>query len=172
MHRSLCLALILVVHAQLLRSDPLQDRVGTSVQGASNDLSTNAISQNSPCVDQPKSLKELTASFRKGRLPLPTEVSGSWVAIGFMGNGTDYPSLNCTGVRRGEKFEFAMVANQFSIELDAIGMSHAQTVKAKPDRGGRIEFPVDFDGDNLPVYRCRVTQRGPWRVSSPCTVKA
>lgn len=77
-----------------------------------------------------------------------------------MGNGTDYPSLNCNGVRRGGKFEFVMVANQFSIELDAIGMSYAQTVKAKPDRAGSVEFPVDFDGDNLPVYRCRVTQRG------------
>ena len=160
MDRFLCLALILIVHALQLRSGPLQDRVGTSVRGASNDLPTNAISQNFPCVDQPKSLKELTASFRKGRLPLPTEVSGSWVAIGFVGSGTDYPSLNCTGVRRGTKFEFVMVANQFSIELDGIGMSYAQTVKAKLDRAGSIEFPVDFDGDNLPVYRCRVTQRG------------
>lgn len=127
----------------------------------SNEIPHGSIPQNSPCVNQPKSLKELEASFDKGRVPLATEVSGSWVAIGFVGSGysDNNPSLNCTGVKRGKKFEFVLVADRYSTELDAIGMTYPQTVVMEPDHRGSVRFPVDFDGDNLPVYRCRLTER-------------
>jgi hypothetical protein len=168
MYELLCMVVILVftaftgAQAPTFRSVFLaQNRQSPAAQPSSTEIPRNSIPQNSPCADQPKSLKELTASFNKGRLPFATEVSGSWVAIGFVGDGwsANNPSLNCTGVKRGKKFEFVMVANRYSIELDAIGMTYPQTVTMEPDHRGSLQFPVDFAGDHLPVYRCRLTQR-------------
>jgi hypothetical protein len=148
------------VQSPLLRSVFLdQNPQSPAAQGSSEEIPRHSIPQDSPCINQPKSLKELTASFNKGRLPLATEVSGSWVAIGFVDNGLNQPSLNCTGVNRGKKFEFVMVANQYSVELDAIGITYPQTMMMQPDHKGSVQFPVDFSGDNNPVYRCRLTQR-------------
>ena len=45
-------------------------------------------------------------------------MTGSWVAIGFLGNA---PSFNCNGVKRGPKFEWVIRANQYSVEMDIIG---------------------------------------------------
>lgn len=168
MYALLCLAILLVcriipgAQTPALRSVVLTRKwQAPTTEGSANDVPRNSIPQNSPCVNQPKSLKELTASFDKGRLPLAPEVSGSWVAIGFVGNGYsgNNPSLNCTGVKRGKKFEFVMVANRYSIELHAIGMTDPQTVVMEPDHQGSTQFPVDFAGDNLPVYQSRLTER-------------
>ena len=168
MREVLCLA-VLIVSISLPGSptrtlSPVfgpQSRQGPPAQENPDEVPRNSIPQNTPCADQPKSLKELTTSFDKGRIPLATEVSGSWVAIGFVGNGlsANNPSLNCSGVKRGTKFEFVLIADSYSVELDAIGMTNPQTVKMEPDHRGSVQFPVDFAGDSLPVYRCRLTQR-------------
>ena len=120
------------------------------------------VPQNSPCVDQPRSYKELADSFEKGRRPLASETTGSWVEIGDL---TDPPgkahSLNCTGERRGGVFEFVLIASGYSLELHAVGMTYPQTVRMKPDSEGSVEFPVDFSGDEGPdTYRCRLTRGG------------
>jgi hypothetical protein len=122
---------------------------------ASDEIPRNSIRQNAPCPDQPKSLKELAESFTKGRTPSASEVSGTWVAIGFVG---EQSSLNCNGVVRNKTFEWVMVANQYSIEIDMIG-THLQTTSLTPDNRGSASLEVDFEGDSLPVYRCRLTKR-------------
>jgi hypothetical protein len=166
MGRHSCLVGILVFRVligapvPILRSIfPALNRPHPAGQLNSSEVPRNSTPQNFPCADQPRTLAELMASFNKGRLPLATEVSGSWVAIGFVGDSTTIPSLNCTGVKRGDKFEFVIVANRYSLELDAMGMTYFQTVIMKRDRRGSVQFPVDFAGDNVPVYRCRFTRR-------------
>ena len=65
-----------------------------------DDIPKNTVPQTSPCADQPRSMKELMAAFDKGRIPSPLEMTGSWVAIGYVGDG-ETPSFNCDGVMRG-----------------------------------------------------------------------
>jgi len=48
-----------------------------------------------------------------------------------------------------------MIANGYSLELHFIG-THVQKPSAKPDGKGSLIFPVDFEGDALPTYRCRL----------------
>jgi hypothetical protein len=52
-----------------------------------------------------------------------------------------------------------MIANQYSIEIDMIG-SHVQLRTLTPDDHASVALAVDFEGDSLPVYRCRLTNRG------------
>ena len=48
-----------------------------------------------------------------------------------------------------------MIANGYSLELHIIG-THVQKPSATPDDKGSLAFPVDFEGDALPTYRCRI----------------
>jgi hypothetical protein len=93
-----------------------------------------------------------------------SQMTGTWVEIGDL---SDYPSspqhrsLNCSGVKRGNKFEFVLVANGYSVELHAIGMTYPQKVAMGPDHKQSVGFPVDFAADEGPdTYRCRLTKRG------------
>ena len=122
---------------------------------SSEEMPRNGIPQYSPCSDQPTSIRELMSSFAKGRVPSAAELTGTWVAIGWVGS---YVSLNCAGVKRGKKFEWVMLANGYSIEIDMIG-SYSQKATSRVDRKGNLTLPVDFEGDELPVYRCRLTRR-------------
>src|SRR5215475_12910619 len=139
MCRLFCLAFLLWFPQQRATVDDLQ----------------HSIPQNLPCADQPRSMKELTESFDKGRIPSALEISGSWVAIGFLGDTT---SFNCSGVTRGPKFEWVLHATQYSVDMDIIGTHHQETT-LKPDNRGSLALPVDFEGDSVPVYKCRLTQR-------------
>ena len=141
MHRLLCFALLL--------SFPQQ-------RDALDDVPMHSVPQNLPCADQPKTIRQLTESFGKSRIPSPGEISGSWVAIGFLG---ETPSFNCNGVTRGSRFEWVMFVNQYSVEIDMIGMNHHQKTTLKPDNRGSLAVPVEFGGDTVPVYKCRLTQR-------------
>jgi len=80
------------------------------------------------------------------------------VAIGFFG---DYNNdVNCTGLKRGNKFEEVMLATGHSVEMHVIGTTNPnQTRTLEPDHAGSVTFPVDFGGDAGPVYRCRLTTR-------------
>ena len=154
----------LPIIAQVIASSPAQAQTPASADSSSEEIPLRSIRQNAPCMDQPRSRKELAASFREGRLPVVSELTGTWVEIGDV---TEYdkssrPSLNCSGVKRGSKFEFVLVANGYSVELHAIGMTNSQRVTAVPDHGGSVEFPeVDFGGEgDGATYRCRFTRRG------------
>src|SRR5262245_18779096 len=95
---------------------------GSSAQGPpENNLPIHSISENLPCADQPKSLKELTNAFASGRLPAPSDMTGTWVAISnFI--ATDESTMNCSGLRRGAKlFEEVMIANGYSLEMHVVG---------------------------------------------------
>ena len=117
--------------------------------------------QNEPCVNQPKTYSELTSSFQQGTLPLASQTTGNWVEIGMVRKNPSRrnPFLNCSGLRRGSKFEFVLVANSYSIELHAIGMTYPQRVTLERNSEGSIAFPVDFAADEGPDnYRCRLTK--------------
>src|ERR1700752_2924333 len=62
--------------------------------------------QNVPCVDQAKTFKDLTASFDRGRVPSPSEVSGTWALVGFWLYKDSKPDLNCKGLNRGKELEW------------------------------------------------------------------
>ena len=131
---------------------------------AEEPLPRHPIPQDSPCANQPRSLSELTASFNKGRAPSAQEEVGAWVEIGYFDNGIPphYRSLNCTGIMRGKKFEFAMIGESYAwvMELHAIGYE-VQRVRMEPNHKGSVEFSVDLLADGAEdVYTCRLTQRG------------
>jgi hypothetical protein len=84
----------------------------SSSEEAGDSVPHDSVPQNSPCIGQPKSHKELTASFEKGRFPSAADMRGTWVAIGFVYNRrSDSPSLNCEGITRGPKFEFVIIVD-------------------------------------------------------------
>jgi hypothetical protein len=143
------LALVLPISAQVPAS-------------SSEEIPRDATPQNAPCIDQPKSLAELAASFRKGRFPSAAQITGTWVEIGVVSeypsnqyqtipHPTIYRSLNCSGEKRGSKFEFVLVANGYSVELHAIGMTYPQKITTEPDHKGSIILPVDFAADEGPT---------------------
>lgn len=130
----------------------------------------SAAQHNAPCIDQPKSLGELKASFHRGRLPLASQLTGRWVQIGVVSEfpanryqttpqPTIFRRLNCSGERRGDKFEFVLVADGYSAELHVIG-TYVQKVTMQKDHKGSVTFPVDYEADEGPdTYRCRLTHR-------------
>ena len=127
-------------------------------------LPREPIPQNSPCPNQPTSFGALIEAFNKGRVASPKELKGTWVEIGSFDNATrrHHRSLNCTGIKRGKKFEFAMIGETYDyvMELHAIGYS-IQRVRMEPDHKGSSKFFVDLDADSAEqVYTCRLTQRG------------
>jgi hypothetical protein len=131
---------------------------------AEEPLPRQLIPQNSPCANQPRSLRELTASFNKGRAPSAQDEVGAWVEIGNFDNGIPphSRSLNCTGIVRGKKFEFAMIGERdaYVIELHAIGYE-IQRVRMEPNHKGSVEFSVDLNADGAEdVFTCRLTRRG------------
>src|SRR5215831_15859906 len=89
----------------------LSAQQASSVAATEEPLPTERIPQDSPCANQPTSLSALTDSFNKGRVASASELKGTWVEIGAFDNGPGprYRSLNCAGIMRGKKFEFAMI---------------------------------------------------------------
>lgn len=147
----------LIVLLALLLPACAQSQSPISVE-TSSDVPQNAVPQNAPCVDQPRSLAELVASFRQGKLPLAPQMTGTWVEIGDVWDDASENSLNCSGIRRGSKFEFVMIADGYSVALHAIGMMPPLNVKMRLDHKGSVEFPVNFGADEGPdSNRCRLT---------------
>jgi hypothetical protein len=134
---------------------------GPASAETSSDVPQNSIPQNAPCAGQPSSLAELRASFRLGRNPLASQMTGTWVEIGDVWNDVSEKSLNCSGIRRGSKFESVEVANGYSLELHAIGMMPPFNVRIRLDHRGSVEFPMNFGADEgSEANRCRLTSRG------------
>jgi hypothetical protein len=144
-----------------------------SATSAEESIPLEPIPQNSPCASQPRSLGELTVSFNKGRAPSAPELVGIWVEVGDFNSGMrplsdetppHFRSLNCTGITRGKKFEFAMIGVSYAyvMEVHAYGSSTAYRDRMRPNHKGSVEFSVCRDGDcsSDDVYFCRLTQRG------------
>ncbi|HTW57259.1 MAG TPA: hypothetical protein VMD99_03910 [Terriglobales bacterium] len=139
---------------------------------ADESIPVDPVSQNSPCANQPRSLSGLTASFNKGRAPLAKELVGVWVEIGDFNSGmrplsdgapAHFRSLNCTGITRGKKFEFAMIGVSYAyvMELHAYGSDGAERQRMEPNHKGSVEFSIDLLADGAEaVFTCRLTQRG------------
>jgi hypothetical protein len=144
-----------------------------SEAGSQEAVPTNPIPQGSPCTYQPRSLRGLSASFSKGRAPSTEELKGTWVEIGNFNNGLQPPddevrphfrSLNCTGIMRGNKFEFVMIGVSYAyvMEIHEYGSSGAGRMRLEPNHRGSVEFSFCSDGDcsaEVP-YPCRLTHRG------------
>ena len=122
------------------------------------DVPKRSVPQYFPCPDQPKTFKEFSHTFTSSRLPTPSELNGSWVLIGIWVHQNSRPDLNCTGITRGKKFEWVIIAHGYSIGVNAIG-ADSQTTAFKPDGKGNLTFTVGFGGENSPVFRCRLTPR-------------
>ncbi len=133
-----------------------QTPAGQQAADASNELPKNAIVQHSPCTDQPRSMEELTNTFKKGRVPSTSEIVGTWVAIGTF--STDGPSLNCSGLMRGNKLEGVLDAGEGYVDTHIIGVQN-QTTPLVWGKEGALTFDVDFGGEGHPVFRCRLTPR-------------
>jgi hypothetical protein len=126
-------------------------------------LPRDPIPQHSPCANQPRSLRGLTESFNKGTVPLAQELKGTWIEIGNFDNGTRpfYRSLNCTGITRGNKFEFALIGveTDYTMELHAIGYE-VQRVRMELNHKGSAQFSIDLLADGASDdYTCRLTRR-------------
>ncbi len=95
---------------------------------------------------------------------MPQEVKGTWVEIGSFDTGTRpyYRSLNCTGIKRGKKFEFAMIGESYDYEMELYAIGYrVQRVRLEPNHKRSSEFSVDLDADGAEdVYTCRLTRRG------------
>ncbi len=76
------LPILLVLALQVLASETslAQAQTLTSNDGSSEEVPRDSVPQNTPCVGQPKSRRELAASFQQGRLPEASEITGTWVA--------------------------------------------------------------------------------------------
>jgi len=136
------------------------------------------VPQNSPCASQPRSLSGLTASFKKGRAPSAQELKGTWIEIGSFNHGILPPddelprdeipppsrSLNCTGIMRGNKFEFAMIGVDYDwvMEFHVAGSGGGGRDRLEPNHRGSVEFSFCSDGDcsGRVLYDCRLTTRG------------
>jgi hypothetical protein len=158
------LVFVLPANAQSLAplASVAQSQNPISAQTSSETIPLNSIPQNVPCVDQPKSHRDLATSFNQGAFPLASRLTGTWVEIGYVDKErASEKSLNCSGIKRGRKFEFVLVADGYLVTLHAIGMTYPQKVTMRPDSKGSVEFPVDFSADEGPeTYQCRVTKRG------------
>jgi hypothetical protein len=125
----------------------------------SDEVPNDSIHQSFPCGNQTRSFKGLMASFDKGRVPSPKEVSGTWVLVGLWLYKNSQPDLNCKGLNRGRKLEWVIVAKGYSIEFDSIG-DQPEMASLKPDQKGNLTFSVGFGGESSPVFRCRLTVSG------------
>jgi len=159
------LVFVLPATSQMLASKASDSQAPNAVSSdiSSEELPQDSIPENAPCVGQPRSRTELGKSFQQGRFPLASQITGTWVEIGDVANdpSSEHLSLNCSGVKRGSKFEFVLVVSGYSVELHEVGMTYPQKVTMEPNRMGYVGFPVDLSADEGPdTYRCRLTRRG------------
>jgi hypothetical protein len=123
------------------------------------------MAQSSVCQGQFTTLAEVIDAFGKGSLPAPSELSGSWVAIGLFGaafnHGREIALIDCEGLKEcGNTLEEVLLADGYTVTPYVFGTPETgRPEEAKPVLGA-LSFPIDFGGDASPVYRCRLTNRG------------
>ena len=103
------------------------------------------------------SFSKLYDSFSAGRLPSPSEVTGSWVLVGFWLYKDSHPDLNCAGIMRGKTLEWVMLAQGYSLGVEMAGAFG--TSKFELGHSQDLTLALDLGGDASPLLRCRLTQR-------------
>ena len=73
---------LIVLLACVATTSVVQAQNPVSADSSSDEIPPHSTTQNAPCLDQPRSLSELSASFQRGRFPQASQISGSWVEIG------------------------------------------------------------------------------------------
>jgi hypothetical protein len=133
--------------------------------GTSDVLQNNAL-WNAPCPGQLKSLKEMASSFRASRLPLASQITGTWVEIGFVyldldpQHKVEHALLNCAGLTREGKFELVLVADGYLVKQRGVGKPDSRTSMVQ-DHNRSVELDIDEGADEgAEKYRCRITPRG------------
>jgi DNA-binding XRE family transcriptional regulator len=77
----------------------------------------DSVPQYLPCPDQPKSFQEFSKSFAAGRLPLPSDVTGSWALMGIWVHKAALDDVEDVGAGRGRKLSFRS-ASWLNVVLD------------------------------------------------------
>jgi len=167
-------AALLIFMLSIALVHPSAQQQAPSTTSAEESIPEKPIPQDSPCASQPRSLSELTASFNKGRAPSIQELTGTWVEIGNFNYGmlpiddeirqSHFRSLNCTGIMRGKKFEFAMIGegDAYVMELHVVNSSGTWRERMEPNHKSSVEISFCSDGDcsARAVYYCRIAQGG------------
>ncbi len=128
-----------------------------SVEQSNEDMPRYSVPQYLPCPDQTRTFGELSNSFSSAHLPSPSEITGSWVLIGSWLHTDSHPDLNCTGIMRGKAFEWVMLAQGYSLQIDMLGAN--QTSAFELGRKQDLTVALDLGGDSSPTLRCRLTRR-------------
>jgi hypothetical protein len=142
--------------AQDLVSDGSVANRNPSSEQDNKEIPMYSVPQYLPCPDQTKTFSKLSNSFSAGHLPSRSEVTGSWVLIGFWLYRDSHPDLNCTGIMRGKIFEWVMLAQGYSLGIDLAGTD--QTSAFKLGERQDLTVAMDLGGDTSPILRCRLTQ--------------
>jgi hypothetical protein len=143
--------------AQLSISERSTSNQTPGSEAGKEEIPRHSVPQYLPCPDQTKSFDKLSDSFTAGHLPSPSEITGSWVLIGFWLYRDSHPDLNCTGIMRGKILEWVMLAQGYSLGVDMAGTYLSSAFE--PDRTQDLSFTIDLGGEASPVFRCRLTQR-------------
>ncbi len=116
-----------------------------------------SVPQYLPCPGQTNSFDKLYHSFSTGHPPSPSEVTGSWVLIGFRLYRDSHPDLRCDGIMRGRTFEWVMLAQGYSLRIEMAGTDQASAFQLGEKQD--LTIPLDLGGDASPLLCCRVTRR-------------
>jgi hypothetical protein len=144
--------LIFMLSIPLIQPSAQQQASGTT--SAEESIPEKPIPRDSPCASQPRSLSELTASFNKGRAPSVQELKGTWVEIGNFNYGMlpiddeirqpHFRSLNCTGIMRGKKFEFAMIGKSYAYVMQLHVVDSSGTRRERMGQITRVVWRFPF----------------------------
>jgi hypothetical protein len=135
-----------------------------------NDVPSHSTPQNLPCVDQPKSLKELTNAFSSGTMPSSSDMTGTWVAISSFIDTYD-STMNCMGLKRGTQiYEEVIIANGYSLELHVVGTG-IQRLVARGTRQTASVFHSILAEIQIPYSDVASRHEKPSRASSMCTAR-
>ena len=127
-----------------------------SAQGH-EEIAKHSVPQYLPCPGQTRTFSKLTNSFFAGHLPARSEITGSWVLIGFWLYKDSHPDLNCAGITRGKILDWVMLAQGYSLMIDMAGTNQTSTFEIGPRQD--LTVALDLGGDSSPVLRCRITER-------------
>ncbi len=124
---------------------------------SNEEISKHSVPQYLPCRGQTKTFGKLSDSFSAGHLPSRSEITGSWVLIGFWLYKDSHPDLNCAGITRGKILDWVMLAQGYSLMIDMAGTNQTSTFEIGPRQD--LTVALDLGGDSSPVLRCRITER-------------
>ena len=114
---------------------------------SNEEISKHSVPQYLPCRGQTKTFGKLSDSFSAGHLPSRSEITGSWVLIGFWLYKDSHPDLNCAGITRGKILDWVMLAQGYSLMIDMAGTNQTSTFEIGP----RQDLTVALDLGGTPA---------------------